>query len=76
MENVDKKVILTGDRPTGKLHIGHYFGSLQNRVKFQDEYEEYIWIADGNAEIVKNIKIFYKKSEFSDFICYIWFKSI
>ena len=30
---MDKKRILTGDRPTGKLHIGHYFGSLKNRVK-------------------------------------------
>ena len=44
-----KKIILTGDRPTGKLHIGHYFGSLQNRVKLQDEYEEYIMIADVQA---------------------------
>ena len=30
-----KKRIVTGDRPTGKLHIGHYFGSLKNRVKMQ-----------------------------------------
>ena len=30
---MEKKRILTGDRPTGKLHIGHYFGSLKNRVK-------------------------------------------
>lgn len=45
----EKKIILTGDRPTGKLHIGHYFGSLQNRVKLQDEYEEYIMIADTQA---------------------------
>lgn len=45
----DKKVILTGDRPTGRLHIGHYFGSLQNRVKMQDEYKEYIIIADVQA---------------------------
>ena len=44
-----KKVILTGDRPTGKLHIGHYFGSIQNRVKLQDEYEQYIMIADVQA---------------------------
>lgn len=49
MENSNKKVILTGDRPTGKLHIGHYFGSLQNRVKLQDEYEQYILIADVQA---------------------------
>ncbi len=45
----DKKIILTGDRPTGKLHIGHYFGSLQNRVKLQDEYNQYILIADVQA---------------------------
>lgn len=44
-----KKVILTGDRPTGKLHIGHYLGSLQNRAKLQDEYEQYIIIADIQA---------------------------
>ena len=43
------KIILTGDRPTGRLHIGHYFGSLQNRVKLQDEYEQYILIADVQA---------------------------
>lgn len=49
MENVNKKIILTGDRPTGRLHIGHYFGSLQNRVRLQDEYEEYILIADVQA---------------------------
>ena len=47
MEN--KKRILTGDRPTGKLHIGHYFGSLKNRVKLQDEYEQYVLVADVQA---------------------------
>ena len=47
MEN--KKRIVTGDRPTGKMHIGHYFGSLQNRVKLQDEYETYILVADVQA---------------------------
>ena len=41
-----RKRILTGDRPTGKLHIGHYFGSLQNRVRLQDEYETFILVAD------------------------------
>lgn len=45
-----KKRILTGDRPTGRLHIGHYFGSLKNRVKMQDEgYDQYILIADVQA---------------------------
>ncbi len=41
-----KKRILTGDRPTGKLHLGHYVGSLQNRVALQDAYECYFIIAD------------------------------
>lgn len=44
-----KERILTGDRPTGKLHIGHYFGSLQNRVKLQNEYETFIEVADVQA---------------------------
>lgn len=43
------KRIVTGDRPTGKLHIGHYFGSLKNRVKLQEEYESYILVADVQA---------------------------
>lgn len=41
--------ILTGDRPTGKLHLGHYVGSLENRVKLQDDYDEFIIIADVQA---------------------------
>ncbi len=47
----NKKVILTGDRPTGKLHLGHYTGSLKNRVALQNtgEYEMYIMIADQQA---------------------------
>lgn len=46
-----KKVILTGDRPTGKLHIGHYIGSLKNRVALQESglYESFIMIADQQA---------------------------
>lgn len=44
-----KKRILTGDRPTGPLHLGHYVGSLANRVKLQDEYEQFILIADVQA---------------------------
>jgi tryptophanyl-tRNA synthetase len=43
------KRILTGDRPTGPLHIGHYFGSLQDRVRLQHEYETYVLIADVQA---------------------------
>ena len=40
------KRILTGERPTGKLHIGHLIGTLDNRVKLQDEYDTFIIIAD------------------------------
>jgi tryptophanyl-tRNA synthetase len=43
---MSKKRILTGDRPTGKLHLGHYVGSLANRVRLQDEYECFFIIAD------------------------------
>ncbi|MFZ6734867.1 tryptophan--tRNA ligase [Undibacterium sp. Ji42W] len=46
----DKKhLILTGDRPTGPLHLGHFVGSLRNRVKFQNQYEQYIMLADAQA---------------------------
>lgn len=40
---------LTGDRPTGPLHLGHYVGSLQNRLTIQDTYDQYIMIADVQA---------------------------
>ncbi|MDO4963225.1 MAG: tryptophan--tRNA ligase [bacterium] len=43
------KTILTGDRPTGRLHLGHYFGSVENRVKLQNDYDTYILIADVQA---------------------------
>ncbi len=43
---MSKKRILTGDRPTGKLHLGHYVGSLKNRVRLQEEYECAFIIAD------------------------------
>ncbi len=48
---MEKKKILTGDRPTGKLHIGHYFGSLVNRIEMQNsgEYDPHILIADVQA---------------------------
>jgi tryptophanyl-tRNA synthetase len=44
--NRNRKRILTGDRPTGRLHLGHYVGSLTQRVRYQDEYECYFIIAD------------------------------
>lgn len=44
--NDQKKRILTGDRPTGRLHLGHYIGSIRNRVELQDRYECYFVVAD------------------------------
>ena len=47
-----KQVILTGDRPTGRLHVGHYVGSLKERVRLQNsgKFDEiYIMIADAQA---------------------------
>ena len=41
--------ILTGDRPTGKMHIGHYFGSLKSRVALQDKFQTFIEVADVQA---------------------------
>ena len=60
-----KKRILTGDRPTGRLHLGHYVGSLKNRVRLQNEYECFFIIADlhtlttapqKSADLADNIK--------------------
>ena len=62
-----KKRILTGDRPTGKLHLGHWVGSIQNRVKLQDQYECLFIVADLHtlttkpekesiAEVPRNIR--------------------
>jgi len=42
----DKPILVTGDRPTGRLHLGHFVGSLLNRLKYQDEYKCYFLIAD------------------------------
>ncbi|MDR3125703.1 MAG: tryptophan--tRNA ligase [Candidatus Nomurabacteria bacterium] len=48
---MSKKVVLTGDRPTGKLHLGHYVGSLRSRLEMQDsdDYEMFVMIADEQA---------------------------
>lgn len=53
---MNKKRILTGDRPTGKLHLGHYVGSIANRVRLQDEYESFFIIADLHVLTTKNSK--------------------
>lgn len=44
-----KRIILTGDRPTGPLHLGHYIGSLKNRVELQQSCKQYVMIADAQA---------------------------
>ena len=48
---MEKEIILTGDRPTGNLHIGHYVGSLKNRVELQNsgKYQQFVMIADLQA---------------------------
>ncbi len=43
------EIVLTGDRPTGPLHLGHYVGSLLNRITLQDQYTQYVMIADIQA---------------------------
>ncbi|HRD55482.1 MAG TPA: tryptophan--tRNA ligase [Parachlamydiaceae bacterium] len=56
MENQKKKRLLTGDRPTGLLHLGHYVGSIKNRVAMQDAYECYFIIADLHMLTTKPLK--------------------
>ncbi|MGL5098220.1 MAG: tryptophan--tRNA ligase, partial [Planctomycetia bacterium] len=51
-----KKRLLTGDRPTGRLHLGHYVGSIANRVKLQDQYDCYFIIADLHTLTTKPTK--------------------
>jgi len=82
-----RKIILTGDRPTGKLHLGHYVGSLLNRVKLQREYETYIIIADVQAlttnferpenlkEDIFNITLDYLAAGLDPNICTIFIQS-
>lgn len=49
MEQNRKLIVLTGDRPTGRLHLGHYAGSLSTRLKLQETHEQYVEIADVQA---------------------------
>lgn len=53
---MSKKRILTGDRPTGKMHLGHYVGSLKNRVALQAQYDTFILIADYHSLTTKPAK--------------------
>lgn len=54
MNRSEKKIILTGDRPTGKLHLGHYAGTLNRRIALQKEYKSYFIIADLHKLTTKN----------------------
>lgn len=50
MSSVDQRpIILTGDRPTGQLHLGHFVGSLRSRVGLQDSHHQHILLADAQA---------------------------
>jgi len=48
-QNTPLPVILTGDRPTGPLHLGHFVGSLRNRVAYQHSYQQFVMLADAQA---------------------------
>ena len=56
MEQNQKKRVLTGDRPTGRLHLGHYVGSIKNRLILQEKYECFFIIADLHTLTTKNKK--------------------
>ncbi len=47
--SLKRKIVLTGDRPTGPLHLGHYVGSLKNRIELQNTCEQYVMLADVQA---------------------------
>ena len=46
---MNKKILLSGVKPTGRIHIGNYFGAMKQMVDLQDKYESYIFIADYHA---------------------------
>ncbi|WP_425228017.1 hypothetical protein [Salmonella enterica] len=56
-------IILTGDRPTGSLHLGHYVGSLRQRVALQQDHQQYVLIADlqGTGKAFLGNLIFYRR---------------
>ena len=49
MDSTDKKTLLSGVKPTGRPHIGNYFGAMKQFVELQDQYQSYIFIADLHA---------------------------
>ncbi len=60
---MNRKRILTGERPTGKMHLGHYVGTLKNRVRLQEEYESIFILADLHMLTTKNTPEDIKQSE-------------
>jgi len=56
MEQVQKKRLVSGDRPTGLMHLGHYVGSIKSRIDLQDQYECYFFIADLHMLTTKPTK--------------------
>lgn len=65
MKKGEKKVVYTADTPTGQLHIGHYVGSLENRVKLQEEYQCYFGLANYHSfSYMKEGKSLYKDPDF------------
>lgn len=61
--NKKRKRILTGDRPTGKLHLGHYIGTLANRVQLQGEYEVFLLVADYHMLTTRSGKEYIQEVE-------------
>jgi tryptophanyl-tRNA synthetase len=49
LSKTERPVVLTGDRTTGPLHLGHYVGSLKNRVALQHSHEQFLLLADTQA---------------------------
>ena len=54
---IKKDILVTGDRPTGKLHLGHYVGTLENRIKLQNDYDCFFLIADLHMLTTHNEKV-------------------
>lgn len=64
MKENEKKVVYTADTPTGQLHVGHYVGTLENRVKLQERYQCYFGLANYHSfSYMKSGECLYKKPE-------------
>ena len=52
-----KDILVTGDRPTGNLHLGHYVGTLENRIKLQNQFDCFFLIADLHMLTTHNERV-------------------